>query len=187
MRYTYEFKLKCIELYQQGRELPTPKHISIREFRKAVRKWVRIAESCGLEALNHSGKNRKWTSEEKFELVSKILAGDSIKNTALTAGIEPGLLHLWFQSYKIKGYQGLIPKPKGRIPKEPQMERQELPAELSILEKEELIRLKAENEYLRAENEAIKKSIALSHERWDAQLKAKKQTSSKNSEKRDSH
>ena len=52
-------------------------------------------------------------------------------------------------------------------------------------EREELLRLRAENEYIKAENEVIKKRIALRQEKAAAQLKAKKQRSSKNSEKKD--
>ena len=44
-----------------------------------------------------------------------------------------------------------------------------------------------ENEYIKAENEVIKKRIALRQEKWAAQLKAKKQQSSKNSEKKDTN
>ena len=61
------------------------------------------------------------------------------------------------------------------------------PLPLTESEREELIRLRAENEYIKAENEVIKKRIALRQEKWAAQLKAKKQQSSKNSEKRDTN
>ena len=54
-------------------------------------------------------------------------------------------------------------------------------------EYEELIRLRAENEYMKAEIEVIKKEIALREEKEAAQLKAKKQQSSKNSEKKDTN
>ena len=57
---------------------------------------------------------------------------------------------------------------------------------LTESEREELIRLRAENEYIKAENEVIKKEIALRQEKA-AQLKAKKQQSSKNSVKRDTN
>ena len=54
-------------------------------------------------------------------------------------------------------------------------------------EYEELIRLRAENEYMKAEIEVIKKEIALREEKEAARLKAKKQQSSKNFAKKDTH
>ena len=65
------------------------------------------------------------------------------------------------------------------------MKKKELPAELTPSEREEMIRLRAENEYLRAENEVIKKEIALREERQTAQLKARRQRSSRNFGKKD--
>ena len=76
--------------------------------------------------------------------------------------------------YKMKGYQGLAAQRKGRPPKEPDMKKKIVPAELTPSEREEMIRLRAENEHLRAENAVIKKEIALREERCAAQLKAKK-------------
>ena len=74
---------------------------------------------------------------------------------------------------------------KGRPTKEPRMKKSTNPLPLTESEREELIRLRTENEYIKAENEVIKKRIALRQEKWVAQLKAKKQQSSKNSEKKD--
>ena len=82
---------------------------------------------------------------------------------------------------------GLTAQRKGRPPKEPDMKKKIVPAELTPSEREEMIRLRAENEYLRAENEVIKKRIALRREEFAAQLKAKKLRSSKNSGKKDTH
>ena len=70
---------------------------------------------------------------------------------------------------------------------EKNIKQKSAPANLTPTEREELIRLRAENEYIKAENEVIKKRIALRQEKWAAQLKAKKQQSSKNSEKKDTN
>ena len=51
MRYTHEFKIKCIELYRKGRYPETPEGLSDRKFHQTVREWVRIEENCGIEAL----------------------------------------------------------------------------------------------------------------------------------------
>ena len=59
------------------------------------------------------------------------------------------------------------------------------PRKLDESEYEELVRLRAENAYIKAEIEVIKKEIALREEKEAAQLKAKKQRSSKNSGKTD--
>ena len=88
---------------------------------------------------------------------------------------------------KMKGYEGLVAQRKGRPPKEPDMKKKVVPAELTPSEREEMIRLRAENERMRAEIAVIKKEIALREERYAAQLKAKKQRSSKNSVKKDIH
>ena len=61
------------------------------------------------------------------------------------------------------------------------------PHELEESEYEELIRLRAENAYIKAENEVIKKEIALREERHAAQLKARKQRSSKSCVKKDTN
>ena len=185
MKYSYEYKIMSIELYRQGKWPETPDGANKNEFRRMIREWVRKEEACGSEALMHKQQNKVWTAEEKYELVAKVLVGASIKETALSSGINSGLLYQWVRTYKIKGYEGLAAQRKGRPPKEPQMKKKETPAELTASEREEMIRLKAENEYLRAENEVIKKEIALREERQAAQLKARRQRSSKNSVKKD--
>ena len=185
MKYSKEYKLECVEMYREGRYPETPKGLNNKEFHKTIRQWYRIEEAAGAEALGHKNQNKVWTAEEKYELVAKVLAGESNKSVAIEAGISQGLLYQWVKRYKIEGYEGLAAMKKGRPPKEAPMKKKELPAELTPSEREEMIRLRAENEYLRAENAVIKKEIALREERWAAQLKAKRQRSSRNSEKKD--
>ena len=184
MRYSYECKKKCIELYRQGKWAETPEGIKEICFHKMIRMWARTEEACGPEALQHKNQNKVWTTEEKYGLVVKVLAGVSVSETAITAGINKGLLYQWVRCYKMKGYQGLAAQRKGRPPKEPDMKKNAVPAELTPSEREEMIRLRVENERLRAEIAVVKKEIALREERCAAQLKAKKLHSSKNSAKK---
>ena len=185
MRYSYEYKKKCVELYREGKWPKTPDGVKEKRFHDTVRIWVRIEDACGPEALRHKNQNKVWTVGEKYELVAKVLAGKSNKATAIAAGIDSGLLCRWVRCYKMKGYQGLAEQRKGRPPKEPTMNKQIAPAEMTPSEREEMIRLRAENERLRAEIAVVKKEIALREERGAAQLKAKKLRSSKNSAKKD--
>ena len=187
MRYSYEFKRECIELYRKGQWPDTPKGIKESNFRIKVRQWVRIEESCGPEALRHKNQNKNWTAEERYALVAQVIAGQSCQSVAFSAGINDGMLYQWVRKYKELGYNGLVNMKKGRPSKEPQMKKKVKPTPLTESEREELIRLRAEVEYMKAENEVIKKEIALREERQAAQLKAKKQRLSKNLEKKDSN
>lgn len=185
MKYSYAYKRKCVEMYREGKWPETPDGIQKENFHKMIRGWARMEESCGPEALQHKNHSKIWTAEEKYELVAKVLAGASCKGTAYAAGIHSGHLYQWVQRYKIKGYEGLVAKRKGRPPREAPMKKKAVPAELTPSEREELIQLRARVAYLEAENEVIKKRIALRREKWDEELKAKKQRSSKGSVKKD--
>ena len=187
MRYSYEFKRNCVEMLRAGVYPNTPNGISQRCFRNKIRQWARIEEALGPEALKPRHTQKKWTTEEKFELVCQVLAGSSYLEVALANGVKDSILRNWVRKYKIYGYNGLIPKQKGRKPKEPDMKKigTRKPPKPNESEYEELIRLRAENAYMKAEIEVIKKEIALREEKEAARLKAKKQQSSKDSEKKD--
>ena len=187
MRYSYEFKLKCVDLYRQGKWPDTPTGVKEKTYHDMIRMWVRQEEKAGAESLQHKKQNKDWTAAEKYEYVAKVLAGESYREIAISAGIECSLLYQWVRRYKMKGYEGLVAQRKGRPPKETDMKKKVVPAELTPSEREEMIRLRAENERMRAEIAVIKKEIALREERYAAQLKAKKQRSSKNSVKKDIH
>ena len=190
MRYDYEFKRKCVEMYRQGIWPDTPESIKDpSDFHRMIRRWKRIEDSNGPDALRHKNQNKVWTPEEKYSCVVQVIAGNSIVETACKTGINSGMLYQWVRKYKISGYNGLINKKKGRKPKNPDMKKTgtRKPPKPNESEYEELIRLRAEIKYMKAEVEVIKKEIALREEKEAAQLKAKKQQSSKNSEKKDTN
>ena len=187
MRYSYEFKRKCVELYRKGIWPQTPDGVTTKSFHTKVWQWSKIEEECGPEALKHNNHNKDWTAEEKFELVAQVMAGKSNTEVALANGISDGMLYGWVRKYKTLGYNGLINVKKGRPSKEPTMSKKVTPAQLTESEREELIRLRAEIEYIKAENEVIKKEIALREEKHAAQLKARKQRSSKSCVKKDTN
>ena len=183
MRYSFEFKLECIEMYERGEFPDTPDGVSTKRFRDNIRQWKRMVDSSGIDSLHHKPQNRKWKPEEKLELIVKVLAGESCTFVALSNGIQPGMLYQWVNKYKTLGYNGLEETKKGRPPKDKNMKRNNKThaPKLNETEYEELIRLRAENEHIKTEIEVIKKSIALRRKKWAAQLEAKKQRSSKNS------
>ncbi|MBQ2084975.1 MAG: transposase, partial [Oscillospiraceae bacterium] len=79
MRYSNEFKLQCIEMYYQGKYPETPDGISATHFHDLIREWVRISERSSLNAVQHKAQSKKWTPEEKLELIEKVLAGGACR------------------------------------------------------------------------------------------------------------
>ena len=180
--------MMCVELYRSGVYPAIPQGVNPDTLKSNIREWTRMVDAQGPDVLKHKVFNKLWTPDEKFNLVAQVIAGVPRKEVALKAGISTGLLYQWVNKYKIKGYNGLVESKRGRPSKGADMKKSTKPINpnpLSESEREELLRLRAENEYIKAENEVIKKRIALRQEKWAAQLKAKKQQSSRNLEKKD--
>lgn len=55
MRYTYEYKRKCVELYREGKWPETPEGVSDKSFRDKVRLWVRAED----DVVNNSDRNEE--------------------------------------------------------------------------------------------------------------------------------
>ena len=179
--------MECVEQFQNGIWPVTPDGLNEQGFRVMIREWAHKVEVHGPDILRHKAINRVWSAEEKLSLVSKVLLGKSMRALAVEEGISYGMLYRWVQKYQVEGYNGLVPKKRGKQVQKSYMKENNNSIPLSETEREELIRLRAEIEYIRAENEVIKKEIALREKKAAAQLKAKKQQSSKNSAKEDSN
>ena len=175
MKYSWEFKLGLVNKCKNGEYIATPgKTKNQRDtFINQVKLWVKNYDDLGVDGLKHSSTNKDWTPEERFELVAKVLAGNSIKSVAKNAHINNGQLYNWVRKYNEKGMDGLQCK-KGRPTKQIVMKKKEKKTKLSVSEKEELKLLRERNEYLEMENEYLKKLDALVSKREAAEAKAKK-------------
>lgn len=56
-----------------------------------------------MNALKHPSTCKDWTAEERYSLVTRVLAGKSQKRVIIRAGIDSGLLSKWVHMYMIKG------------------------------------------------------------------------------------
>lgn len=182
MRYNYEFKKECVELYRQGKWMETPEDVNQHMFRDKIRYWSKLVDFHGEEILKHKEQNKDWSAEEKFKFISKVLAGNSCNSVAIEAGISNGQLYNWIYKYKKFGYNSLEIKKRGRPSKmKDNNENTDIkPKPLNESEREELIRLREEVRYLRTVQAVEKKLEALRREKYAAYLKAKKQQSSEN-------
>ena len=175
MKYLWEFKLECVNKYKNGEYINhagTPKQHD--HFMNRVREWVKKYDDLGVDGLKHSSTNKSWTAEKRFELVAKVLAGNSIRSVAMNAHINDGQLCQWVRKYSEKGMEGLKFK-QGRPTKQFVMNKKTKKSKLSISEQEELKLLRERNLYLEMENEYLKKLDALVSKREAAEAKAKKQ------------
>ncbi|WP_410208319.1 transposase [Fusobacterium sp.] len=50
--------------------------------------------------LRHKPQNKNWTADERLEMVSQVLAGQSYTSVAISTGIHPGQLYQWVHKYK---------------------------------------------------------------------------------------
>ena len=70
MKYSYEYKKHCVELYRQGKWAETPEGVSTDRFHHAVVEWNRLEKTCGPEILQHTERPlQKWTTDvSQFDL-----------------------------------------------------------------------------------------------------------------------
>ena len=169
LKYTWKFKLDCVNKYKKGEPLPKVNGISIERLREYVCVWNNLFDKHGEEGLKHSINKGTWDSSSRFALVCKVLGGRSISDVANEAKINPGQLYAWIKKYGEGGLDALECK-QGR----PVMKKKKVRARISKAEKEELILLRERNEYLEMENEYLKKLDALVSKREAAEAKAKK-------------
>lgn len=185
MKYDWKFKLDCVLKYKEGRRDFVPIGISRCSFLNHVRLWVKSFDDLGLDGLKHKSFAKEWTQKQRFDLVAKVLAGNSITNVAKNAYINSGQLYQWVKKYREKGIEGLKCLKRGRPPKG-EFSIDIMPkkkTKLTQTEQEELKLLRERNKYLEAENLYLKKLRALELEKTAKLAKAKKQESSKPSKK----
>ena len=95
MKYSYEFKKECVQLYRLGKWADTPERIRDKQFHDMIIIQSRLENLHGPEVLKRNS-NRVWITDEKLELIFKIMAGKSVSSIAINAGISRGQLYTLF-------------------------------------------------------------------------------------------
>lgn len=174
MKYSLDFKLECVIKYKNIEHIDNPPGTNRHVFLDQVRRWTKNFNDLGIDGLKSQYSIKIWTLEKRFELVAKVMAGNSISTTAEEAHINPGQLYQWMRRYNEKGIDGLKCK-KGRPLKEFVINKKlNKKPKLTVSEKEELILLREKIQYLEMENEYLKKLDALVSKREAAEAKVKK-------------
>ena len=170
MKLKLEDKLKIIELYENGWSV---KQISLKYglYRTTVEHIERQYREHGIESFKEKGKNTKYPVDFKIEIINRILAGESASGIASELCVNEGMIFSWFKKYNELGYNGLIEKKKGRLPKmRPKEKKNDIPMD----EKDKRIKeLEERNAQLEMENDLLKKLRALVQQREQQQNKKK--------------
>ena len=156
MKHSFEELLELVSLIHSG----YPLKMLCRERgydRNRVRDWLRLYDEFGEDGLRPRKPNKKFSREEKEEIVRLYLEkGLPLREIYIASGVSRSALLSWVRKVREQGYHALrgnagkgelkMARPKK---KEPQTE---------------LERLQAENLRLRAENALLKKVKALVEE-----------------------
>ncbi|AHA40912.1 IS1221 transposase [Mesomycoplasma hyorhinis DBS 1050] len=173
MKYSLEFKLECVKKYKKGIEIKKPDfaNTSQKNFLNQVNFWEKIYDKLGVEGLKKKPRNKKWTIDQRLNIVKRFLAGEPIVKISLENNLNPSLISFWAKKYLESGISGLelnkgrpIMKSKINNNKSTKVSnnsdsQDQSNSSLSVYE--ELKLLREENKLLKKENEVLKKWKAL--------------------------
>lgn len=167
-KLTYEDKKEIIRLYFEENigciKLARRFNISKKVAQMLVEKYKIHSE----QALIKQNK-RKFSPEKKFEIINRVINGESKNSLAIEYNIQRSNIRLWLKKYEELGYDGLKDKSKER----PQsMKKKEKTIDLN--DKDAIIKSQQDRILeLEAEVEALKKLKALVLQRNKPQIKKK--------------
>ena len=170
MKLKLKDKLKIIELYVDGwswSDIASNFKIS----RTTIETIKRQYREHGIESFKEKTKNTKYSIDYKVEIAKRILNGESMTSVAAELCVNVGMIFSWVKKYNELGYNGLIEKKKGRLPKmRPKEKKNDIPMD----EKDKRIKeLEERNAQLEMENDLLKKLRALVQQREQQQNKKK--------------
>lgn len=170
MKLKLKDKIKIIRFYEEGYSIPyLSEQFNVSNY--TIKRIERQYREHGIESFKEKGNNSKYPVDFKMEIINRVLAGESIKGIAFELCINDGLIHSWVKRYKELGYNGLIEKKKGRLPKmRPKENKNDIPMD----EKDKRIKeLEERNAQLEMENDLLKKLRALVQQRQQQENKKK--------------
>ena len=119
MKYTFETKLKAVMLYENSGVYNYPKDCKTKKqrdiFANYVKYWCSVYQAKGEEGLKHKVNNNSYSIEEKFAIITPILAGTiSIIKQSRIVCVDSGTLYQWVKRYRNRGLEGLKCSKRGR-------------------------------------------------------------------------
>lgn len=159
-KYSFEFKLKVVQEYLNGKGGYTflSKKFNIPS-KRDVEIWVATYNTLGKDGLLRSRKKQTYSLDFKLHVVELYLTTEvSYRELALQFGMNnPSLITKWVNDYRVAGPDALRERRKGRRPSvaKPEHEKavqvivQDHDAQYLKQLKEENLKLRIENAYLK--------------------------------------
>ncbi len=109
MKYSIEFKLECVKKYKKGIEIKKPDfaNTSQKNFLNQVYFWEKIYDKLRVESLKKKPRNKKWTIDQRLNIVKRFLAGEIMIKISLENNHNPSLISFWAKKYLESGTSGL--------------------------------------------------------------------------------
>lgn len=167
MRYSKEFKLKCIKHYLNGENIKDPPGVHHSSFNSQVRCWARIYKQLGEDGFKHGRPT--LSIDQRLDGIYQVEQGKSYSEVSASYGIQAELLMRWHKVYLEKGEDGLKSIKRGRPSMKNKTKLKPTKNDSDKTKKE----LLEDIEYLKAENAYLKKLKALVQKR-EAQEPKKK-------------
>lgn len=175
MKLTLDDKLKIIKLYEEGYTIPKlAKKFKVIEC--TIYKIERQYREHGIDSFKVKRKNSYYSPEFKYEIVQRVLNGESGSSIAAEMAVNDGMIFSWVKKYNELGYNGLERK-QGRPPKMKPNDVKNIESNESALSNDEkdkeIKELKERNKQLEMENDLLKKLNVLVQQREKQQRKKK--------------
>lgn len=155
VKYDEEFKQRVVDAYLagEGGYLSISKRFGVPSTRSVI-KWVKAFEKYGKDGLISKKTYTTYPVQFKLDVLNyKVRTGESYQEVALKFGIpDRSIIASWMKVWQKEGAEGIVSKPKGRIPLANNSKKKVPNNKLSSEQQ-----LKKENELLRAENAYLKK------------------------------
>ena len=175
-RYSTDFKLMCIEAYQNKKPLPEVEGVLEKSMRTIVQEWVLLYREFGIQGIETCVFYKNYTLKDKIKAVKLVNKGKSYSEVARLMGCRQGhaTIRRWYLAYMKDGIAGLQYRRGIKTSTSVEISTP-MKKRLSKSEREELLALRKRNEILELENEYLKKLDALVSKREKEEAKAKKQ------------
>ena len=175
VKYDVAFKLNCVKLIEEQYQSPTIVSQQYGVHVSKLRRWRQSYRELGVQGLI-STKNKTYSATFKLKVIRTIARlGLSLSEAKFKFNIpEASIIGVWQSKFATFGLDGLLPKRKGRPPKDMNTSKRKPRKSNKPLTREE--ELLIENEKLRCELAFIKKYNALVQAQEEAKAKQKQKS-----------